>query len=434
MKKLTDFIGKTNSAPENSTPETDGLSTGNSIPSSSAFENTSVFHAETVDNFKKMGYKAASQTSASLERLLTDLDSVRLQLVIAADQVRDRLNFKNRVERTEGEIMADEEKYASLEAQIQGVEKEIAETKEKLAQTSTDRALMEEKSSFSGVKFWTCLITVALVGAYLLLFYMSALNSALFKQIEFDNFDDLQALMNSIFDTAVLTDWLPQHPFIIMGAFLFMGFGMVPHMLKSRAGFAEKSAGMQWLSITGAYVACFLVDALIAYKIDHNIHQTAYAMGMTNDEWIFWKSENFYIVLALGFGAYVVWGLFYDRLVEENNKRNPLNVLVLRARQLRSAIGDLEAKLITLNQSLAETEAGLRTKRSILKNLQDNSDQITFNPHAIRKNCNEYFSGFVTYIAQNEEYLSVNAAQARQQFDLFKAEHLESISVLSKAA
>ncbi len=391
--------------------------------------------ARTIENFNKLGYQAAQITQGCLERMRSDLDSIRLQLMVNAEQLRSRLLYREQVEAKQAEIEKHTNETAQIHQDIENTKGRIEEIRTELQDTKTEGAMRDEQSSFKPLVYWTSIAALTLIGLYLIVFYMSALNSALFKELDLNGLSEVEVLMNSIFDTTVLSTWLAQTPFLILGAFLFMGFGAVPHLLKVRENFQKMHPVTKGLTVIGSYLACFLVDGLIAYKIDQNIHETSYSLGLAESlDFNVWSSPNFYIVLALGFGAYVVWGFFYDQLIDEQSKKNPKKVLVLKARQLRDRLNELNEELRQLQSNLAKNAAVLKGLENELTRLKDSADKVSYNVRAIQRNCNEYFSGFVTYIAANAEYLDINATEAEKALNQFKAAHFNEAPVLQKVA
>lgn len=430
MKKfLSSFFGGKQSE-QTETPKNEPLNIElNDGPQSKVME------ARTIDNFNILGYQAAQITQGSIQRLRSDLDGIRLQLMVNAEQLRNRVLFRDQVEDKEAETAKHKNETANIEQKIENAQARIDATKRELENTQTQEALRDEQSSFRPLVYWTAISALVLVGFYLIVFYMSALNAALFKDIDLNSLTEVEVLMNSIFDSSVLSSWLTHTPFLILGAFLFMGFGAVPHLMKLREGFQNLNPTVQKLAVFGSYLACFVVDGLIAFKIDQNIHEDKYILGLAeSSDFDFWTSENFYIVLALGFGAYVVWGFFYDQLLDELSKKNPKKVLVLKARQLNDRLKELVEQMYQLKADYTQNQAHIQSLELELARLKENADKISYNVSAIQRNCTEYFSGFVTYIAANAAYLSISTESAESAFRSFMASHFPECTQLQKVA
>src|SRR5690606_21998745 len=84
-----------------------------------------------------------------------------------------------------------------------------------------------------------------------------------------------------------------------------------------------------------------IVDALLAYKIDNSIHEIKVLSGIAEGDWHFWKSENFYLVLAFGYLAYLVFGYIYQLMIEEKMKKNPKKIALRNIKLLKEQIKEV---------------------------------------------------------------------------------------------
>jgi hypothetical protein len=70
----------------------------------------------------------------------------------------------------------------------------------------------------------------------------------------------------------------------------------------------------------------FAVDAAIAYRIAQRLHEARYLTSGTDQAWtpMAWAADvNFWFVILIGFGAYVVWGLLLLFVLKEDQARHP---------------------------------------------------------------------------------------------------------------
>jgi hypothetical protein len=200
-------------------------------------------------------------------------------------------------------------------------------------------------SNYSSLRFWLYTTLCIFISIYLLFFYASVIHASFFRSmnqiVNSGNNDDVTLMLNSIFDTKGIFQWNTQLIFTYLGAFIFFGFGLLPHI------FAAETSKYKTLKVVAAILISLVVDSLLAYKIDSGIHDLKTMVGVPDLDWAWYTSINFYLVLAFGFGTYLLCGILYESALAEHNKKKVNASVELEIIGLKAKIRELEKEIIT---------------------------------------------------------------------------------------
>ena len=128
--------------------------------------------------------------------------------------------------------------------------------------------------------------------------------------------------------------------------------------------------------ITLLLLFTLITDAFIGYKISQGLHTNEFNAGLTSEQWKFsmiYTDINFYLVLALGFVVYVIWGFLLHYVLHKNKEMQPDKALELRLDNLNrkiterreelaliiTKINDLKAQMGTLDNEISDKEEGM---------------------------------------------------------------------------
>ena len=288
------------------------------------------------DGLEQQGFDAAAAT-------LGELDALRLALRRIAEQTASvDAEHRAAIQRRIDDIGVEIEKIEkAAEAASKAGSEEIARASRRIDDLAASRAAVEqeiarlrlhpEPGDFHPVKFAVMILVLVVLTAYLLVFYPSILYTAVFSNLGEDltralgEAPGLLHLFNGILNPRALEEAL-RSPFAFAWVMLFAGFplaiGVVTH--------ATLDSEWPWLGKVGV-LAClltlaFAVDAVIAYRISQRLHEARYLTGGTDQAWtpMAWAADvNFWFVILIGFGAYVVWGLLLLFVLKEDQARHP---------------------------------------------------------------------------------------------------------------
>jgi hypothetical protein len=141
-----------------------------------------------------------------------------------------------------------------------------------------------------------------------------------------------------------------------------------------------------------------IVDSLLAYKIDIGIHDLKIMVGVADADWVWYKSINFYLVLAFGFGTYLLWGILYEAALTEHEKKNINARVEIEIIGLKEKIRELEKEIITQKELVKEMQKQLDALKLAIENLRKQMEQSSLKPEELKRNMEHFFAGWLAYL------------------------------------
>jgi hypothetical protein len=251
------------------------------------------------------------------------------------------------------------------------------------------------QSQYNPARFWLYTLLCLLITVYLIFFYASAMNASFFRNMQQmvngSNGDDVSLMLNSIFDAKGIFQPSAHLLFVYLGAFLFFGFGTLPHIF-------HDGSKWQWLKIILATLMCLSIDGLIAYKIDSGIHELKGMMGIADASWGWYKSVNFYLVLAFGFGSYLLWGFIYEAAIKEHEKKNVNAKAAIEIKGIKKRIREIENEIISHKQQITELQKMIDAFKLAIENLKRDLERALTKPETLLRNMENFYAGWLQYL------------------------------------
>lgn len=252
------------------------------------------------------------------------------------------------------------------------------------------------KSNFSLSRYLLYLSLTIVIGIYLIFFYASVINASFFRSmqqlVDSASSSDITLMLNSIFDVYGIFKPGPQLIFVYLGAFIFFGLGLLPHI------FSRESSGIKWLKIVVAIVVCLVVDGMLAYKIDSNIHELKSMVGMGDAGWIWYKSINFYLVLVFGFCVYLLWGLIYEAAMGEASRKNIHAVTQQEIKGLKVKISKLEKEMQKDKKDIKDLQKQIDKLVLEIAELKKSLEISQLNPEQLLRSLENFYNGWLAYL------------------------------------
>jgi len=163
--------------------------------------------------------------------------------------------------------------------------------------------------------------------------------------------------------------------FVILFPVIFLAVGFVLHsFLENNKLRKKRSKRSKVLGIILIMLITFVADSIIGYKISEGVHINAFNMGLVKDVWEFemiYTDMNFYLVLILGFVAYVIWGVLLNYVLghpylKSYSERAKLLIENLneRIKSLRDEQSDNTRKLHRLESQLDTVNGRILAKNN----------------------------------------------------------------------
>lgn len=257
------------------------------------------------------------------------------------------------------------------------------------------------RSTYNSAHFWLYTVLCFFISVYLIFFYSSAINASFFRNmaqmVNSGSNDDVSLMLNSIFDVKGIFTPGSQLIFTYLGAFIFFGFGILPHI------FNHEKTKFRMLKVIAAVIVCLVIDGLLAYKIDSGIHELKTMMGIADTSWIWFQSVNFYLVLAFGFGTYLLWGFIYEASLAEHEKKNVNAKAEIEIKRLKKRIREIEKEIIQDTANIAELQKQIDGLKIEIEAMKKQLEQASLKPEELKRNMEQFYAGWLVFLNGTSE-------------------------------
>jgi hypothetical protein len=250
--------------------------------------------------------------------------------------------------------------------------------------------------SNASTKFWIGLIVLAPLTFYLFTFYASVVYSAMEKVFTYDDqrwyMPDAIARASESGVQAVAT--------VVFSPFIFIGLGYLIHM------FYQKKHWISYLKLTGIIFITLLFDVLLAFFIEKKLWE----LNVVDEDAVYGfkeaiQSQEFWLIIFLGFVAYLIWGFIFDFVMEEHKHKDKLKIEIRkRQSKIQDCIEDIEklqSKIGESKQLILNFKSEIQAARGRISELQSILDGIVIPTKEYKLYASEYVQGWVTYIAES---------------------------------
>jgi hypothetical protein len=342
-------------------------------------------------------------------------------------------NRKNDVERERlrnkiaEEILIDESEAIDLQSKVNKMvnndipvaTEEVQTLIQQRDELDSDRIKKAFAASFRPVLAWLMVALSIGLGLFLWLFYASAADTAFFRNLGDEvlnagGLDDLGNLMNGFFNAESAFTWQAHSPFLFLFVCIFFVLGLIPHMFFEKE---IKPTWFKWVIIVFFGLIPLFADVLLAYKIEVGMAEMSEILSGATSEGHF--GINFWLVIVMGYLAYMAWGFFIFFTIEEFQKKDPASLIqaqmklvdkgILRAKEVLKETKDRYASLL---QELESKQQNIKLKRSSL------DSQFTVSVDELLRNIAEFFNGWLSGLSQSD--LTALEFEAGQVVDEFR--------------
>lgn len=363
---------------------------------------------ERVKSFKDFGFKRAGQNLGNSLSLKAHLNWIRdghfvdetfnnNEEHLLRQQVENKILSKDEEkEKIEGD------KKTATEVNKPSIERKIKDLNDEIQQTKIDLADKTLQTGYEPIRYWSYVSLTLLLSFYLIFFYSSSIYSAFFRNPESiiaNAGSDVAMLLDSIFDTKGIFTLSPVLIFSYLGSFIFFSIGMAPHSIISGEGkFKRTKAAI-------IILLAFIADSALAYKIDKGLHDLKIMAGVSDGDWHFYTSINFYLVLLFGFAAYLVWGYMFEMMLKEKTKKSADIKAAIIIKGLKNEISLLRIELSIVETRIIELETQLKAIISQIEQLKKELEKRLQNPDALSQNLTSFYMGWQQWLNSTNEFL-----------------------------
>jgi len=234
---------------------------------------------------------------------------------------------------------------------------------------------------------------VGLLTLFVFMFYVSAFYSAFYRDLA----GELQTAGPDK-QTGVLSAIFAKTAFSVIdfhwcGPLLLFAFGGLLHVLVDNKTLVGR---LMLVSLLGVIAG---TDGLIAYFVEAKNHEVKVLMGLAEaGSHAWWASPVFWLVIAMGFVAALVWSALLHAWMQEVSKKDVGRIAALDIQHRQDKQWSLKGQINTLTTSLADLEGQLVSIELDIKALQARRQSVVFSPSELEKYVTDFYDGWLTYV------------------------------------
>jgi len=271
------------------------------------------------------------------------------------------------------------------------IEREVSDWKQKIDDIRGNaRNIKYNRNKFNLTLTWIGFIAGFV---YLYLFYVSAIHSAIFRNIAGEvanaNKDNVEVLLNTVFNVNAFKEfnihWIAPIVFFIFALILHYTLGI-------------KSKFFKWPAIVAVVLFVLVADSLLAYGIEKNNHVIGTLMGMTDGSWVFYKSYVFYLVLFFGFFTSMAFSFILHKLATEFESGNPERKAEEEISLIEKTLRQLYVEKGMANSAKIENSNAINSIEEKIRSLETSKSNVHYSLVDLEKNIDEFYNGWLSYL------------------------------------
>lgn len=275
--------------------------------------------------------------------------------------------------------------------ELPGIEREIENNKQKIEEIKSNaRNFKYNRNKFNLILTWVGFIAGFL---YLYLFYVSAIHSALFRNIAGEvadaNKDNVGQLLNNIFNVTAFKEF-NIHWF---APIIFFIFALILHFTLE-----IKSKIVKWPAVGVVVFFVLIADGLLAYCIENNNHTLSKLMGLSDGTWIFYKSLVFYLVLFFGFFTSMGWSLILHKLANGFESGNPERKAEEEICGIEKTLKQLYIEKGVAGAARIGNINAITSFEEKIKSLETSKSNVHYSLVDLEKNIDDFYNGWLSYL------------------------------------
>lgn len=356
------------------------------------------------ETYKQYGFRMAGISQGVLQAFTPNLQSVFLGLKKEQEEdatIQDGLKLKLQNEKADFEREKDIEtdKLEQDKRRLRVLEEELQDKRREIAELKTTEYQRNRSAWITLVISSVILVPFTL---YFFIFYSSVAYSAFFKQFSLDNIgeDGGFQLSEAIFDShalsAAASEGVTTLLFILLMPIIFLAFGFVLNRWEREGGW------LKWIKIPLIIVVAFVFDTLLSYEICEKIYNLdsqmsledlpPYSLGIAS------KDPRFWVIICLGFVAYLIWGFTFGYFVKSLDQ---LDLNKIHHEQLCNEKDDIKRKIEDLEKTQSEHSARIASLRTDIQKVENqlNGTVARYDVNKIKLELNHFLAGWQQYMA-----------------------------------
>ncbi len=405
----------------------DGFETPLPAPALPADDNTAL----PLLNLNAIGYDKAAQHRGNALALDNLLNRVLRGYLVDEGNGSDRRQQHEK--RTDEQLLALDKQAEQARTRIRQINaSELPAVQEQLAAID-DEILEIRRAEAAGMRHPDHLdrtklrlygwVTV-LATLFVYLFYVSSFYSAFYRDIA----SEMQAAGTNG-QTGVLSAIFARQAFLVpdfhwFGPLLLFAFGVMLHAL------SDQKSRWARVGLVVLFGLILVTDGLIAYFVENKVHDMKLMMGMANeaDAHHCWTEPVFWLVMAMGFGAAMIWSGLLHAWMHEVGKKDVARLTALDIRHRQEKQWPLKARITDLKAQLAELDGQINQIGLDVKALREGRQAVVFSPSELEKYVTDFYDGWLTYVNNRMGPDTLLRAECDGVMRAFRVQHLAGVN------
>lgn len=387
--------------------------------------------------YHEAGYRDSSRNMGNAQTLSVCLDAIYAKFENEEKELRHKQEelkkpytqeqhakeseikgFQVAVDNANENIKQKEDKNQEINETIKELKFEITD----LPQNPDTYGIPAKKGA--SAKFWIGLVVLAPITVYLFTFYASVVYSAMEKQFTYT--DQRWYVPDAIVRAS--EDGFQALATVVFAPFIFIGLGYLIHM------FYQKKKLSSYLKLVGVVLVTLAFDVLLAFFVEKKLWE----LNVVDEKARFgfseaMQSQEFWLIIFLGFIAYLIWGFIFDFVMEEHKEKDKIkNAIRKRNEQItihREEIHDNKAKIDELKSLIRDLREKISKAKGRISELQRIIDGTIIPTKEYKLYASEYLQGWLTFI--NEKLTVSRSENERIIAECLEVNklHLEAVGV-----
>jgi predicted RNase H-like nuclease (RuvC/YqgF family) len=152
--------------------------------------------------------------------------------------------------------------------------------------------------------------------------------------------------------------------------------------------------------------------------------------GIGEQDWSFWASENFYLVLAFGYLAYLVFGYMYQLMIEEKVKKNPKKIAQRNITLIKEQIKEVNLAINKYEEKIVELESQIQMLENRIEHLTKRLNETMINPEILSKSLNSFYIGWRQFLNGSTE-IDSEKRECEDVYKTFMEENFKTVPNLN---
>jgi len=348
-------------------------------------------------NMNQIGYMRAGRNNGDPSALRNSFELIKSGQIV--DENNNEQKRKETIEGLDklindhkGEINTHKAAIEKIDqVDIPNIQREIDSNKSRIDELKNNTwSIKFKRNRFNLILTWIGFIAGFI---YLYLFYVSAIHSALFRNIagEVANADQnsISILLNNVFNISAFKEfnihWFAPIVFFIFALILHFSLEIRTKVIK-------------WAVVLSVVLFVLTADGLLAYSIENNNHTVSELMGLSDGSWVFYKSFVFYLVLFFVFFTSIGWSLVLHKLACEFEASNPERENFEKILNIDKVLRQLYFDKGVLNTSRIEKVNLINTLEEKIKAFEAKKSNVHYSLVDLERSIDDFYSGWLSYL------------------------------------